>query len=351
MPHKYATIYPFLQVQLGKTCLSTWIYNILWSYLNLHTSYCVILSGIAVAGGQVIAILSTIDKLRADRHIPAPRTLPLFREDAVKMVEENSSDALFAEVDQKLELLRKHLKDREAAAECFRRLDVSTIYHDFAIEGVVLAFPELNSAIDDAIVSDITLIPAYEDVKNHRDAIRHVREMAAKKKFAVDGEYLKGLHTLLCTEICERPGKAPPQPPAGQYRKDMPLHRLYFHEIAPPEKIAYQVRKFVQWLGEADTVKMHPVRRAGIAHHRLISIYPWPRHSGKISRLVMNALLVHDGYLPAVIHAIDRQRYYEVLKQGVGGLVELVAESLSTTYDSALQFFGVDVKALNRAIS
>ena len=262
------------------------------------------------------------------------------------MVEENSSEVLCSKVDQRMDILRKHLTDPATAQECWRRLDFSWIYHDFALEGTVLSFPELNSCIDDAIVSDITLIPAYEDVKNLMAAMAFIRSSGhVKKKLAVDSEYLKQLHTVLSTELCERPGKAPPKPPAGQYRKDMPLHRLYFHEIATPDKIAYQVRKFVQWYEEDETRKMHPIKRAAAAHYRIISIYPWPRHSGKISRLVMNAMLIQDQYVPAVIHAIDRQRYYEILRQTPSALTELVAESLLSTIDAALRFFGIDSKS------
>ena len=39
------------------------------------------------------------------------------------------------------------------------RLDVSWIFHDNALEGVVLSFAELKAAIDQRIISDVTLHP------------------------------------------------------------------------------------------------------------------------------------------------------------------------------------------------
>lgn len=119
---------------------------------------------------------------------------------------------------------------------------------------------------------------------------------------------------------------------------------MYFHEIAPPEKISYQMRKLVNWFTSEEAKKMHTVKRASVAHHKLIAIYPWPRHSGKVARLLMNAILMRDGIFPAILHAIERQRYYEVLRQPTDSLTQLVAESLNRTLDSALKLFDEPVK-------
>jgi Fic family protein len=243
---------------------------------------------------------------------------------------------LYAEIERKSEAIMAELSQDEALLAAFyANLDLSWIYHDNALEGVVLSFHELNAAIDDAIISDITLIPTYEDVQNHKTAIEYVRQTAMRRKPALNLDYLKKLHSILSTEHSPRPIKAPPKPAAGQYRKDNPLHRMYFHEIAPPEKISYQMRKIISWMTSDEYKKLHPIKRAALAHHKLITIYPWPRHSGKVSRLLMNAILMREGQLPAVLHAIERQRYYESLRQPPEALVELVTESLTRTVKSA----------------
>ena len=56
-------------------------------------------------------------------------------------------------------------------AEFDEKLDQSWIYHDNALEGVVLSYHELKAAIDKKIISDVTLIPMYEEIKNHKAAI------------------------------------------------------------------------------------------------------------------------------------------------------------------------------------
>jgi hypothetical protein len=60
-----------------------------------------------------------------------------------------------------------------------------------------------------------------------------------------------------------RDQEALPDPPSGargtsrrsSTASDMPQHRLYFHEYAPPDKIAYKIRQIVDWLNEPETRK------------------------------------------------------------------------------------------------
>lgn len=257
----------------------------------------------------------------------------------------------FAELDRKMEGLRSRLvRCNGLLTEFSERLDFSWIYHDNALEGVVLSYHELKAAIDKNIISDVSLIPAYMDIKNHKLAIELIREYVTKRKVSFGLEFLKKLFLLLSEdETVVRSAKGSKNP--FQYRKDNPLHRLYFHEIAPPDKIAYRVRKLTEWLASEEARKCHPVKRAAKAHFRLLGIYPWPKHSGKVARLLMNAILIREGYLPAVIHAIERQRYYEVLRTPHLGLTSLIMESISGTIDAAHRFLDESDQRQIRAAS
>jgi len=52
----------------------------------------------------------------------------------------------------------------------------------------------------------------------------------------------------------------------------------------------------------------------------------------------MNFMLLRHGYLPAVIHSIERQRYYEVLRFENEGLLNLVVESLENSIETTTKF-------------
>lgn len=214
-----------------------------------------------------------------------------------------------------------------------QKLDVSWIYHDSALEGVVYSMEELQVAISEQVVSDSSLIPVYDEIRHHRDAIVLVRELAQKKRGNLTLEVVKKIYAALAPEELE--GRSPPK-----YRKDMPAHRTYFHEIATPDKISYRMGQLAKWMNAAETRRStHPVRLAAKAHYQILQIYPFPRHSGKVARLVMNLLLMRAGYPPAILHATERQRYYEALKTSDDAVAALVTEALAASVESAIRYF------------
>src|SRR6516225_1658883 len=241
-------------------------------------------------------------------------------------------DAKFFELDAKMEALRgKQSSFPENIRKTYRdRLDVSWIFHDNALEGVVLSYSELKAAIDQRIISDVTLIPMYEEVRNHKASVDFVRDAStAKKPPAVDLELVRKLYALLTPEEAAK---------GYPYRRENPLHRLYYHEIASPEKITYRMRKLGEWMESDEFAELHPITRSTKAHFRLLSAYPWTKNSGKVARLLMNFVLIRHGYLPAVIHSIERQRYYEVLRFENEGLLNLVIESLENGIETTAKF-------------
>ena len=98
------------------------------------------------------------------------------------------------EIDRRSEVIGNRLDRQPQLLDEFNeRLDFSWIYHDNALDGVVLSYHELNAAIDPALISDSTLIPSYGDIINHKDAIAFVRNTGAKKRGVFGLEYIKRL--------------------------------------------------------------------------------------------------------------------------------------------------------------
>jgi Fic family protein len=120
-----------------------------------------------------------------------------------------------------------------------------------------------------------------------------------------------------------------------KYRKDIPQHRLYFHEYAQPDKIAYKVRQVIDWLNGPEPKKIkNAVRIAARAHYDLLRVFPFANDSGKVARLFMNLILLRSGYPPAIIHSTERQRYYEALKGSLPTIVSMVSESIVNALQS-----------------
>ncbi len=240
-----------------------------------------------------------------------------------------------ATIDQKLAVLEELLaiQDERVLAEFQERMDMSWIYHDTSMEGSVLSFHELKSAIDKDVVSDVSLIPTYDEIRSHKAAIDRVREIAgSKKKVPITLDLLREFQQILVPEDLE--------PRENTWRKETPVHRLYFHDISVPDKIAGEMKKLGDWLADPDTRKsLTPLRLASKVHFRLMQIYPYTRQTGKLARLTMNLILLREGYPPAIVHSTERQRYYESLKGPSVLLHNLMMDSLENAIDSAVKLF------------
>lgn len=245
-----------------------------------------------------------------------------------------------------LEAPRAMLEDRAAAVEkrlrsqsesiqkeYLDRLYMSWIHHDSAIEGTVYTFSELRMAIDPSItvVPDSSIQPICDEIRRHRTAIDFVRETANKKRQPVSADLIKRIYLLLHPEEGDLK--------TVKYRKDIPQHRLYFHEYAAPDKIAYGVRQVVEWVNDPETKQTRsPVRIAARAHYDLLRAFPFPMDSGKVARLLMNLILVRAGFPPAIIHSTERQRYYEALRSSPTVIIAMVQEALENSVASIEKF-------------
>jgi Fic family protein len=202
-------------------------------------------------------------------------------------------------------------------------MDMSWVFHDSALEGTVYTYNELKTAIDPniTVVPDSSLQPICEEIRRHRESIHWIRDYATKKRQPINLDALKKIYLILHPEEGDIK--------TVKYRKDVPQHRLYFHEYCPPDKIHYKVKQVMDWLAEPETKRTRsPVRIAARAHYDLVRAFPFQTDSGKVGRLFMNLLLLRAGYPPAIVHHTERQRYYEALKGSAATMNAIVQEAI-----------------------
>ena len=281
--------------------------------------------GAAGKGGQKGPL--TLTRTASDRppagFIQASMPIPVRKLEPSLSIEER-----FQRLDAKIEG-----KDEEFKAQFYRLYDQAWVSHDSALEGTVYTRDEIEAGFaKEPNLADSSLQPAADEIRRHREAIEYVRDFGLRKRLPVTVDAIRKLYLIL-------------HPSEGdlktvKYRKDIPQHRLYFHEYAAPDKIAYKVRLVVDWLNEPETRKTrNAVRIAARAHYDLLRVFPFPIDSGKVARLFMNLLLYRAGYPPAIIHAKERQAYYEALKGEPNKILRIVADSVEDGLSSIEKFF------------
>jgi Fic family protein len=261
----------------------------------------------------------------------------------------------YQEIDDKNDELQGFLKTHSQGPSFLDRFEMSWVYHDNALEGVVYTPQELEAALHPgALAAEASMMPVVLEIRNHKAAVDFIREEArtTKKNAQLTLTTIKRIHDLLCgntpeaqaakaaIERREKSEKelAKERDRAG-FRKDMPLHRTYFHDIAQPAKIQGLLDKLVDFTGGAEFREYHPIKQAATVQHHFMQIFPFAENSGRVGRMCTNLILIRAGYLPCIIHSIDRQRYYESLKGPVAAFRTLLMDAMENSLDNGLKFF------------
>ena len=89
---------------------------------------------------------------------------------------------------------------------------------------------------------------------------------------------------------------------------------------------------------EQELASYHPIRAAAIAHWEYMKVFPFDERSGVVGRLMMNHVLITNGYPPAIIHAMDRHHYFAALDGNRTDLVPVVVDAVRSTIEAARVF-------------
>lgn len=222
--------------------------------------------------------------------------------------------------------------DPEAGAEFLRRYEMSWYHHENALDGIVLTEHELIQALEHQVVGDASMIGVLTTIRNHRAALERIQAEAKSRKSKLTVAFLVELYEMLLRDTNPTPKER------AIFRREMPLHRTYFHEIAQPGKIEAELEKVVKFTGTAEFKEFHAIRQAAHVHWAFMQVFPFAEHNGKIGRLLQALYLIRGGYLQPIIHGSDRNRYYETLRMPPAGLRNFLIEEVENCMENAVRF-------------
>ncbi len=113
----------------------------------------------------------------------------------------------------------------------------------------------------------------------------------------------------------------------------------------PAYEVPLPMQQFLDWLN-ANPNELRPVELAATANLWFVIIHPFWDSNVKVASLLMNLILLRNGYPIVVESSDDRQRYYKVLqafqeyrmaKPFVTYISRLVEESLDVLLQAAAQ--------------
>lgn len=207
---------------------------------------------------------------------------------------------------QKLDSFRP--LDSEQSLNLNKVYDVDMTYHSNAIEGNTLTYSETKLILEEGITINGKSMNEHLEVINHKEALVFVEELVNIPTSQIKESDILNIHGLILKSINSKE--------AGKYRTQPVGVRKSNGEIyhfTEPLLVKEKMEEFIYWVQTSKD--LHPIQRASEAHYRLVSIHPFIDGNGRTARLIMNLILMQNGYVPSVIRVENRSEYIQAIEK------------------------------------
>lgn len=175
-------------------------------------------------------------------------------------------------------------------------------------------------------------IREYDEMKAHNVAYEMIKEWATDKERPLTEMDIKNLNEVILVEPFWKDAITPDgqnvkrQIKIGDYKEYPNSVRLpngeMFHYASPTET-PIQMGELIQWYRtEEEKKELHPVTLAALFHYKFVRIHPFDDGNGRISRLLVNYVLLKNNLPPAIIKSADKNNYLHALHQADAGFLD-----------------------------
>ncbi len=203
-------------------------------------------------------------------------------------------------------LLKKELDDKRPLPKGTLKslkesINLEWTYNSNGIEGNTLTLRETQVVLEGITIGGKTVKEHLEAI-NHEQAIKYLEELVNDERTITEWE-IKGIHQLVLKDI--------DNDNAGKYRNENVTIKGATH--IPPDYLIVSELMEQLLMNSEDWKKYHPIIQSALLHGELVKIHPFIDGNGRTSRLVMNLVLMNNGYVPVIIRKEKRIKYYEAL--------------------------------------
>ncbi len=210
----------------------------------------------------------------------------------------NKIDQLKAKLDAARPLLNRSILEA---------IDIEYTYDSNRIEGNTLTLRETDIVINKGLTVGGKSMREHLEVSNHYEAILYIRDLI-KEKVSISEKLIKDIHSIILRGI-DRDN-------SGRYRS-LPVAISGSRHVPPqPWQVLKLMEELVLWI-QNYSASLHPVIFAAEVHERIATIHPFIDGNGRTARLVMNMILLQNGYTITNIPGDTESRiaYYNALEK------------------------------------
>lgn len=208
-----------------------------------------------------------------------------------------------------------------------KELIIEYTYDSNAIEGSTLTLNETRLVIEEGITIGRKPLSEIQGAKNHPEAIEFIENMVYGSE-NISEEKILHLHELILKGI---------DPDAGKYRVSGVIVTGAMFTPPRSSEVPQLIKELLDWL-KNNIDEYSPIELAARFHHKFVQIHPFSEGNGRTARLLLNTILLKNGY-PFLINISykDRAKYITALQEAdLGNLytfVNFIARSSERVLD------------------
>ena len=210
---------------------------------------------------------------------------------------------------------------------------IEMTYNSNAIEGNSLTLKETFLVINEGITVKGKPLKDHLEARDHHLTLNYLYDLVENgKRHTISEHLIRSMHQLIMQETDKEW--------AGVYRNANVI--ISGADYIPPDalEVAHKMKELIGWIKDNKS-NLHIVELAALLHHKLVYIHPFFDGNGRISRIIMNLLLMQYGFPLVIILKNDRKKYYNVLsqadKENYKPLVQFIAQSVERSLDLYLK--------------
>jgi len=189
--------------------------------------------------------------------------------------------------------------DEKIIEDMFRDFKTFYIYNTNAIEGNRITLPETNLLLNQNKTPEGRDLREIYDHINEKEAF----DIILKNKPAITNDFIIKLHSILLKNIDKR---------VGGFR----LHNVRVFgasfETTPAEYVKADMLILSRWYKQ-NKKRLHPLILASIFHEKFERIHPFYDGNGRTGRMLINLILIQNGFPPLIIENKKMRYYYDTL--------------------------------------
>ena len=254
---------------------------------------------------------------------------------------------------QEVDALKKQIDDvrplpADVEGRVMQKLRLDWNYNSNAIEGNKLSYGETVAFLMEGITAKGKPLKDHLDIRGHNEAINFLLEVV-KDTRPISESDIRALHKMILVEPYDvkaqtTEGQATTKRiTLGEYKTSanhVQTATGETHYYATPEETPAKMQELMEWYNEVISNKeIHPVVAAALFHHKFVSIHPFDDGNGRLSRILMNLILMQQGYPPVVVKMDDRRNYYSLLSMADAGSNWPFVEYIIDLLEASLKLF------------